>query len=51
MRFSHSNISTFILNPNMDLTRVILMPCALYDKTLGTHTVRMASRLHGLDPH
>jgi len=35
----------------MDLNRVILMPCALYYKTLGTHAVHMASRLHGLDPH
>jgi hypothetical protein len=41
----------FIFNPNMDPNRVILMPCALYNKTLGTHTAHMASRLHGLEPH
>jgi len=35
----------------MDLNRVILMSCALYDKTLGSYTVHMASRLHGLGPY
>jgi hypothetical protein len=41
MRFSHSNIYIFIFNPNVDLNRVILMACALYDKILGTYTVHM----------